>query len=407
MVPKFLAIAAMLPACALASGAATEQAETSAQAGGDMSMIIVLTICFIVGYLIYKRRKNGGGSARTGGVKWWSLIFGVLLAFASLSLLSTLPGKETDAGPVIAGAVVLAVPAFFLLRRAFRGSTTAVARLKGESENLGSVILHEDGSFTLPSGEPADVSAWKEDRQIKTILLQYRNGVPPEIAVAALRRLEGFKAGKYDLDKMLRKYFDWWLLSMTSDKYFSREEEAFMTEVISLCGSHLGHMSDESIQAFKIARLVRDLLEGTPNPVISADEYGVMLSRNEIPVWAESNVEISVPKTVRQYHAGNRGVSIKIAKGVYYRTGGTRGYSESRQIQASEGRGFILATNHNLFISSAQTTRKISLDKVINVVPYRNGIDLNYEGGRGKPLFIGVKTPGLWANIIANARNWR
>lgn len=300
---------------------------------------------------------------------------------------------------------------FFFFRKKGQGSNSATARrlAKDAKKNqaLAVVALKDDGSFADSTGAIVDTSKWNEEKLIKTILLQYKNNVSPDAVVAALQSLKRVQAGKLQLNKLIEKYFDWWLLSMVDDQYFSREEEAFMTEVMTKCGTGINYLKADRAEGFKIARLVRDLLEANPDPVIDASDYPVMLGKNEIPIWGERNVEFFSTKSVREYHSGNRGVSVKIAKGVYYRVGGSSGYSESHQVKTSLGTGFVLATNYNIFFQSNAATRKIGYDKIISFEPFSDGVMLSFEGNHGKPLLIGVKQPGLWANIIANARNWQ
>ena len=135
--------------------------------------------------------------------------------------------------------------------------------------------------------------------------------------------------------------------------------------------------------------VLRDLQEGKKPNRCTFSELPVLLGKTESVVWVYSNVTCYEEKTARKYVSGNRGVSMKICKGVYYRIGATKGHSVSYQYNDNLGIGLLIITNKNIIFSGYKPV-KIPISKVMSFNTFLDGIELVKEAANPKRyMFVG------------------
>lgn len=154
------------------------------------------------------------------------------------------------------------------------------------------------------------------------------------------------------------------------------------------------------------ARLTRDLLEGNKNPIIHSNPTPIMLQKNEVIIFYWDGIRVDTQERIREYQGGSRGVSIRLAKGLYYRTGGMRGHSVSRNVSASLGKGIIVVTNKAVYICCGGEVKKLKLENLIMVNPYSNALDIKADGAYSKPFTLWTRDAAFMATCIRNAQNW-
>ena len=106
-------------------------------------------------------------------------------------------------------------------------------------------------------------------------------------------------------------------------------------------------------------RRVHDALEASRLPFAETRVDGVMLKAGEVAHVVVSGAALVEPKRLPgQWQGGSRGVSIRIAKGVSYRTGSSRGtYQQGAEILTPVDEGRFVVTNRRcVFIGSRRTT---------------------------------------------------
>jgi len=174
---------------------------------------------------------------------------------------------------------------------------------------------------------------------------------------------------------------DNFLRSSVSDQRFSEEEEK---EFQALCRS-LGVSVDfdketyDLLDKFKLYWLIEngELPEKQSDIHLQKNEKCYFIAQAE---WLETR---TVTKSVRY---GGPSVSIRIMRGVYYRTGG---YNVQR-ITAEETKvidtGTLYLTNKRFVFMGEKKNSTIRLDKILSVTPYSNGIEIAKDSGRN-PMF--------------------
>lgn len=313
-----------------------------------MSMIIVLTIVCLVCYLVYKHRKGSDNAA---------------------------PKPKT-------------APRFLLGKTSVKTDPSTGA-LQAFDAN----------------GTQVDVSRWSAKKQEAAMTeIFFTEG--PEQAAKAIKLLPSVVNGKTLPTAVVSRQFSTILDRMLADNYFSHDEEDRLNKLFELLNIEQAMLQPEDVRKLLKAKLVRDLIEGNVKPVM-VSQGGIILQKNEILIWAEQGMEFSTLKTVKNYVAGSGGLSFKVAKGVYYHSGSTRGHSESHKQRASVGRGLFAVSTKGLTIQARELNKRIPYEKLINVIPYRDGLEINCENNYNKPIWVKTNEADFWANIIVNAHNWQ
>lgn len=210
-----------------------------------------------------------------------------------------------------------------------------------------------------------------------------------------------------DKDKLYVACLDKAVESYLGDNIISDSEYQMITRFVQFSGMpqtaiNANHSLDKVVQS----QVLNEILNGrVPTQRFSiAGGLPFMLGRDEAPVWVFRNITLHEQKTVREMVGRNRGFNIRVAKGVYYRTGGFRGTPVETTSMQKVGVGMVCLTTKNVYFSSPEKSIKIPYDKIISVNTYSNGIDLQKDGAREKPIFLEGVDSWFCYNVIANLK---
>ncbi len=173
------------------------------------------------------------------------------------------------------------------------------------------------------------------------------------------------------------------------DGLIDNEEEESLNRFIECTGISIEEVSKSSAYGHYIQSLVlRDIQEGkTPNRV-AIPSLPILLAKKEYPIWAYPNVKGYERKTGKEYVGGSRGTSIRLCKGVYYRTGGSKGHSVDYQYTQPLGSGPLIITNKALYFVNQSTTVKVLISKIVSIEPFSDGIGIVKDAVRPRPLYF-------------------
>ena len=148
---------------------------------------------------------------------------------------------------------------------------------------------------------------------------------------------------------------------------------------------------------------LRDLMDGKiPNWFKPLGIVNVNLQKNETIVWAFPDVNFLEEKTCRQYAGGYQGVSIRIAKGLYYRTGSFRGEPMDTTKWVNMDTGVLVITNKHLYFVGCKKSFRHPFGKIINLIPFDQGIGVFTDSQNSKPKAF-ICDDGLFIyNLIKN-----
>jgi len=133
------------------------------------------------------------------------------------------------------------------------------------------------------------------------------------------------------------------------------------------------------------AAVLRDILNGIiPQRVNIEASIPVNLQKNESIVWAFPRSAYLEDKTRRQFVGGSQGLSFKVAKGVYFRTGAFKGRSVESTERVRSDVGMVVVTNKHIYFSGSVKSFRIPYSKIVSFEPFNDGIGVMRDAANAK-----------------------
>lgn len=151
--------------------------------------------------------------------------------------------------------------------------------------------------------------------------------------------------------------------------------------------------------------IVRDLLEGTPNPRVQVPDMPFNLKKDEKLIYA-FQIPVKEVVTKKERIAGSKGVSIRVMKGVYYHMGGSKGQTIETKVNQSLGICSVAVTNQYIYIMSAETSFRIAFNKIVSIYNNGDSVIIYRDGAKNNPLMLEYNDTWFLYNILQNATNW-
>lgn len=209
----------------------------------------------------------------------------------------------------------------------------------------------------------------------------------PEQIKGALVRLEQSPNVRALSDKERRRRgyeaFERYAENVLADDFLTAEEE----EVFDLVAERLGVPQEDwsgrlrpLLLRVMVARANDGRLDALPNPKL-------MAKKGEV-VHLETAAGLMKEVVQREWRSGSGGVSFKIAPGVRYRTGQTRGRSVvvGSQIVIEDSGVLSVSSQRAVFIGSRKTI-ECAYSKLVNVEVFTDGIQFHVSN-RQKPTLL-------------------
>lgn len=153
--------------------------------------------------------------------------------------------------------------------------------------------------------------------------------------------------------------------------------------------------------------LLRDLSQGkTPDRVAFSTDLPFNFQKNEVVIWGFGGIDYYEDKTRRETVGRSAGMSVRVAKGVYVRTGASRGRSVEYTDTVHRGNGICAITNKHLYFGgSGVKALRIRHDKIVSVENFEDGVEIHRDAVTAKPQkFIGADG-WFFYNLLMNASN--
>lgn len=188
------------------------------------------------------------------------------------------------------------------------------------------------------------------------------------------------------------------------DGVLSDEEESNLTELMqhfSLSQAEL----DKNGAYTKIVKgaVLRDIFEGIiPKRVKVDGNLPFNLQKTEKIIWVFQDVEYYEQKKRTKYVGGSQGISIRIAKGVYYRTGAFKGERVETHETIHADTGLLGVTNKHIYFSGGAKNFRIRYDKIVSFEPFSDGIGLQRDAATAKPQSFVTGDGWFTYNLITN-----
>lgn len=203
------------------------------------------------------------------------------------------------------------------------------------------------------------------------------------------------------------KVFDQAVDRYLNDGIISTREEQMVARFLQFTSMQQARLNEnKSLEKVLQSKVLEDILSGNkPKPRITiAGDFPFMLGKTENLIWLFRNITLHQQKVRREYVGRSSGVSVRIMKGVYYRTGGFKGHPVETTVMQRVGVGSVCLTDKNLYFSSPEKSLKIPYSKILSVESYSNGVGLQKDGVNDKPIFLENINSWFVYNVIANLK---
>lgn len=188
------------------------------------------------------------------------------------------------------------------------------------------------------------------------------------------------------------------------DGVLSKLEEDHLlsaAEALGLEGEYLG--KHRHAGRFVGAGVIRRVTEGEDwERPWDIRELGLILGANEQLLWVNYGLTLHEPRTSRTYVGASSGISLRVARGVYYRIGQFRGHPIDRTEVEEVAKGTLALTNQHVYFLSPNKGFKVAYRRVIAVMPFEDGIGLQRDGVSAKPQYIHGGDGWVLYNLVMN-----
>ncbi|MFA6058608.1 MAG: hypothetical protein WC756_10455 [Taibaiella sp.] len=149
-----------------------------------------------------------------------------------------------------------------------------------------------------------------------------------------------------------------------------------------------------------------EILHGIQNgklPDVNSGEITqINFQKNEKIVWLFRNIDYYEDKLKRQYVRGSRGVSMRIAKGLSYRIGGSVGHSVNVINRVFVSNGHLIVTNKNIYFTSSSKSLRLPYSKIVSFEIYEDGIGVIRDARTAKPQIFVTKEGRFTYDLITS-----
>ena len=151
------------------------------------------------------------------------------------------------------------------------------------------------------------------------------------------------------------------------------------------------------------AGALRDVLNGKlPQRQKYPGRLPFNLQKSETLVWVFQGVDYYEEKTRSEFRGGSQGMSFRVAKGVYYRTGGFRGERVQTAETVHADTGLLGVTNKHIYFSGEQKRFRVRFDRIVTFEPYEDGIGIMRDAQSARPQSFRTGDGWFVYNLVSN-----
>ena len=122
--------------------------------------------------------------------------------------------------------------------------------------------------------------------------------------------------------------------------------------------------------------------------------------KSETMVWTMGNVDYLEVVTRRERRGSSQGLSIRVARGVYYRPGTFRSCSVEWEETVHQDPGLLGFTTKHLYFSGPRKKFRVRYDKIVDFEPFSDGLGLMRDAQTAKPQSFRTGDGGGGAHTI-------
>lgn len=126
------------------------------------------------------------------------------------------------------------------------------------------------------------------------------------------------------------------------------------------------------------------------------------LQKEETLVWAFGQSKYYEEKVRREFVGAHHGVSLRVARGVYYRVGGFRGHPVERSELVEIDTGIVGVTSKHLYFAGPKTSLRVPYQKIVSFRPYNDGLGVYRDAASAKQQIFVTGEGWFIYNLVSN-----
>ncbi len=154
--------------------------------------------------------------------------------------------------------------------------------------------------------------------------------------------------------------------------------------------------------------VIREAAEGViPNRLGDIPAVPFNLMKSEQLVWVIDDVDYYEVKTRRERRGTSHGLSIRVAKGLYYRPSAFRSRAVEWEETVHEDTGVLGVTSKHIYFHGERKRFRIRYDRIVSFEPFSDGIGVMRDAQTAKPQSFRTGDGWFIYNLVTNlAQNW-
>jgi hypothetical protein len=192
--------------------------------------------------------------------------------------------------------------------------------------------------------------------------------------------------------------------SFLEDNLISEAEEETLANYAKECGlSQQDLMQHGAYMRVVKGSILREVFHGkTPSAVKVTGTMPFNVGKDEVMIWLEGSIKYMEERTHRTYVGGSQGVSMRIAKGLYYRVGAFKATPVVTSALEAVDQGNVLITDKALYFQGAIKSFRIPFKKMVSFLPYSDGLGFFRNTANAKQQVIVSGDGWFYYNLITN-----
>jgi hypothetical protein len=149
--------------------------------------------------------------------------------------------------------------------------------------------------------------------------------------------------------------------------------------------------------------ILRDVLNGkVPTRLKMDGSLPINFHKDEQVVWIFPRTGYLEDKTRRQFVGGSQGVSLRLAKGVYYRLGQFKGHPVESTERVRVDAGLLIVTSKNLYFHGPLKSFRVPFEKILSFDAFSDGVGIMRDAQTAKPQIFVTGDGWFSYNLVVN-----
>ena len=171
------------------------------------------------------------------------------------------------------------------------------------------------------------------------------------------------------------------------DGLFPLDEENALTRYINHFNLRQSQLDAHGVHTSLIkAAVIRDITEGiVPQRQNITGRVPFNLMKSEKLVWVMDDVDYHETITRRERRGNSHGLSIRVARGLYYRPSTFRSRAVEWDETVHQDTGLLGFTTKHLYFSGGKKKFRVRYDRIVDFEPFSDGFEIMRDAQTAKP----------------------